>query len=353
MAQTILYYPTIDIKDSAWLRNALLYWDSISSIVPYDDYSDFSPELRYLQRCGIYKPVFPRDLFCSEYASDFTHAIVTKLDRYKRRSNQQYTRRNFIAIHRNKVYAPALHELIHYRKVEPALLEYFADRNFINDYNCEGWMEIDAGVASIYMQTLAEFVVKCCSEDAVIGTDLCKYQSQIYTPTKPRGNTACISLALNNCLPQPTMNIGFEELLDFKNEHKDELAEFRKKLREFEKTLSTCVTVEEVKAETEKFKEDWGAALMKEKNMFSFKKNAFSLGTLSTLIAVPAIAEPLGRVVQELYPGANNYAVLGGVAAVSLAGKFVSYRNKVNEQRSSSGFSYIMKASRLGIIDSV
>ena len=68
MAQTILYYPTIDIQDSTWLRNALLYWDNISSIVPYENYSDFSPELLYLQECGIYKPVFPQDLFCSKYA---------------------------------------------------------------------------------------------------------------------------------------------------------------------------------------------------------------------------------------------------------------------------------------------
>ena len=35
MAQTILYYPTIDIQDGAWLRNAILYWDEVSSIVPY------------------------------------------------------------------------------------------------------------------------------------------------------------------------------------------------------------------------------------------------------------------------------------------------------------------------------
>lgn len=25
--KTILYYPTIRIKDGTWLRNALLYWD--------------------------------------------------------------------------------------------------------------------------------------------------------------------------------------------------------------------------------------------------------------------------------------------------------------------------------------
>ena len=48
MAQTILYYPTIDIQDGAWLRNAILYWDEVSSIVPYEGYPDFSPEILFI-----------------------------------------------------------------------------------------------------------------------------------------------------------------------------------------------------------------------------------------------------------------------------------------------------------------
>jgi hypothetical protein len=55
MAQTILYYPTINIQDGTWLRNAILYWDEVSSIVPYENYPDFSPELLYLQELGVYK----------------------------------------------------------------------------------------------------------------------------------------------------------------------------------------------------------------------------------------------------------------------------------------------------------
>lgn len=29
-----LYYPTIEIRDTDWLKTALLFWDSISTIVP-------------------------------------------------------------------------------------------------------------------------------------------------------------------------------------------------------------------------------------------------------------------------------------------------------------------------------
>lgn len=75
MAQTILYYPTINIQDSAWLRNAVLYWDEVSSIVPYEDYPNFSPEVLFLQRSGVYKAVYPQKLFSSEFAEDFCNSI--------------------------------------------------------------------------------------------------------------------------------------------------------------------------------------------------------------------------------------------------------------------------------------
>ncbi len=360
MAQTILYYPTIDIRDGTWLRNALLYWDNISSIVPYENYPDFSPELLYLQECGVYKPVFPRDLFYSEYAADFTEAIVAKLERYSKRTNLFRVRssnRPSVRIHRNKIYAPALHELIHYKKLSPELVSFFSDSRFINDFNCGGWMEIDAKVASIYMKTLAEFIVKCYSEDIVIGTDQHKHQSQFYTPAKPRKNTVCFSLALDNCLPQPAMNVGFEEILDFKNQHGEDFAEFRKKLREFELVLSKCSEIEEIKFETEKFKESWQAALQKEQKLFTSKKTPFVLGTLYTLVNAPAIAEPIDCALQKIAPTVDGSiisgALLGGVAAISLGYEFVNYRKKINENRSSSGFSYIMKASKSGIITSL
>ena len=79
MAQTILYYPTINIQDGTWLRNAILYWDEVSSIVPYENYPDFSPELLYLQELGVYKAVYPRELFFSEFAEDFCNSILKRI----------------------------------------------------------------------------------------------------------------------------------------------------------------------------------------------------------------------------------------------------------------------------------
>ena len=37
--RTILFYPTIAIQNSNWIKQAIFYWDSISSIVP-SEYRD-------------------------------------------------------------------------------------------------------------------------------------------------------------------------------------------------------------------------------------------------------------------------------------------------------------------------
>jgi hypothetical protein len=34
MARSVLYYPFMDIPDTGWLRNALLHWDNLYTLVP-------------------------------------------------------------------------------------------------------------------------------------------------------------------------------------------------------------------------------------------------------------------------------------------------------------------------------
>ena len=60
--RTVLYYPTIEIPSDRWLRQALLYWDRVGSIVPrsFDDYQDsqaiarFGPDIEYLYGEGVF-----------------------------------------------------------------------------------------------------------------------------------------------------------------------------------------------------------------------------------------------------------------------------------------------------------
>ena len=63
MKRTILYYPTIDIPADDWLRNALLYWDEVSSIVPESSSIELSPTIIYLQEEEQFRRINPNLLF--------------------------------------------------------------------------------------------------------------------------------------------------------------------------------------------------------------------------------------------------------------------------------------------------
>ncbi len=362
MPQSILYYPTININDGAWLRSALLYWDGISSIVPYENYAHLSPELLFLENQGIYRPVYPQDLFFSEYASDFIDEFIRRLSRthysmVKNRADREKLDRKRVYVHRNKIHAPALHELIHYRKIPNELIELLEDSGFARDYNNDGWMEIDARVAQIYMRTFAEFAVKCYDENIVIGTDRKSYQNQLYCNTAKRRNNSCINISLERCLPQPRMDASFEDILYFKNEHRDELLQFMSMLRSYERQLAQAKSVEEIGFYTEQFKEAWQSAIKQTQRLFAQARSAFVWGTAQTLLAVPGLVQSGGALIEGI-PTDRGKAIVtasmfGGTAFVGVKNCYIAYKDKVSSTRDSEGFAYLLKAAQSDLISIV
>ncbi len=348
MAQTILYYPNINIQDGQWLRNALLYWDNISSIVPYDNYGDLSPELLYLQNLGIYEPIYPQDLFRSEYADDFCESIVKRISRYEKEQDRNFSRAGArkVRIHKEKIYAPALHTLIHYRKLPPKLLDYFTDKRHINDYDTYGWMEIDSKIAHIYMRTLAEYSIKCSDKDIVLGTDKVINSQDIYRSTRHRHDTQCCYLNIINCLPQPSTNVSFEEIIDFKVRRADELNAFRQKIHELEQNVYRSQGIEEIKYYENRFIEGWQNCSNDYYKALKDAKMHFIIGGLSTLIAVPFVGDLLTERIGQDF----SYIVQTGSCLLQMKINYIDYKNKISPQKSDGGFSYVVNAYKNGLI---
>ncbi len=54
-----LYYPSIDVPNEGWLKNALLYWDKIQTIVPRSFQQPYSTRTaRELQDEGLLLPLY-------------------------------------------------------------------------------------------------------------------------------------------------------------------------------------------------------------------------------------------------------------------------------------------------------
>jgi hypothetical protein len=61
--RTILYYPTISVPTGNWLRQAILYWDEVSSIVPksWDEklLIAYTQDIQYLKSEGEFRSIDP------------------------------------------------------------------------------------------------------------------------------------------------------------------------------------------------------------------------------------------------------------------------------------------------------
>lgn len=350
MAQSILYYPKIDIQDGAWLRNAILYWDEVSSIVPYEEYDNLSVELQYLKNLGVYSPIYPRDLFVSEYAGEFCSVVVKRIASYDRTitNKPKGIPGERARVHVKKIYAPALYELIHYEKLPPDLLGFFKDKRFIKDYNCGGWMEIDSQIAEIYMKTLAEYSIKCSDKDIVLGTATTVRNREIYGQCSCRKGTQtqCCRINIEKCLPQPTMDISFEDILNFKVKRQDELYAFRKKIRELEIKINKANSPEEIRHYEEDFVESWKTCADDFKKVLKDAKIPFLLSSLVSIVAIPLVGEFLAQKVDPNFAS----AVQVGAAGIGIGLDYLNYKNKISPAKTDGGFSYIIKANNDGIV---
>ena len=352
MAQTILYYPSIDIRDGAWLRNAILYWDEVSSIVPYENYPDFSPELLYLQELGVYKAIYPQKLFSSEFAEDFCKSIIKRITAYNRRSMTKTLNNKIqnsqMRVHKNKIYAPALNEFIHHSKLPSQLLDYFKDKRYINDGNTDDWIETDSKIAQIYMRTLAEYSIKCSGKDIVLGTDNATHSKEIYNPSRNHTDlqTQCCKINIENCFPQPSMDVSFEDILEFKSRRKDELNAFRAKIRELETNIYNADSPELIKHYETQFIEGWQQCSQDYYKVLKDSRITFVMSSLVSLVGIPFIGQHLSsRFSQEV-----SYALQTGAQLLNIGIGYFDYRNKISPSKSDGGFSYIIKGNKDGII---
>ena len=166
MSGSLLYYPSINIHDSAWLRNAILYWDNVSSIVPNEYEPECSPEIEYLRNEGFYIPSYPSRLFHSEKYEDFEAEVIKKLTPFKK----VRLREDGAFIQKTKLNWPELSFQIHCRKLYSGLYDFMLEHRLIESRGDE-WLEMESRAATIYMSTMAGYLAAIHQTPMVVGTD--------------------------------------------------------------------------------------------------------------------------------------------------------------------------------------
>lgn len=375
MRRTILYYPSIEIPDSEWIRNAILYWDEVSSIVPREMEAELYREsqiISILRDENVFRPIYPDSLMSSNYYNDFEFECINRMKYNINQknilpfsvSNSKNTKMHNEKIHFSKIQKPWLDNLnfdntqiIHKDKASSSILDFLNDNHLVKKK--DNWFLIDNKLAEIYMSTLAKYSALSDVNYTVIGSDKIKESNSVY----PHGyrninnkNTKSPVLNLSlNCLPSPNPDISIEKILKFKNKYRDELLDFRRVINEFEEQLCCIESDRDLKERSVLFRENLTRNLRDTTKMLKDSRIDYFLSSLKSIINIKsptAIATYAGLIGQE-FTRIPSVAILSGIGLaglVDVSHSYISMNKGTREKLSDKGFLYLYYAKKKNII---
>jgi hypothetical protein len=243
MNGSALYYPTIDVRDSIWLRSALLYWDKIYTIVPRAIEAPYKTDDTAI--CAKEGQLFP--LYCDDHPEvikrlgertlelveqvrsplPFTVAVGESEPNLKEvlAAYQSPTRRQ---LHPGKFGLTQLHP----DKVSYELRNLF-DRS---KGGSSKWMLVDAPFSDLYMAALALLLAEEQPGLVPVTNDATEHGSAVYAlladssdVIEPQPSTL-ISLTLKSLRIDPSTPV--QDLIRFKQKRAHQLKALGGKLEE-------------------------------------------------------------------------------------------------------------------------
>lgn len=216
------------------------------------------------------------------------------------------------------------------------------------------WFQATEEFAFRYMQLLSEYTIRNDEKDIVMGTDKVSRFNDLYPKTRSRNQPTGLSITLEQCLPVPTPDIGFESILDFKEKRKDELSEMRHVLRDFEQTISTCENEIQMKAAVADFREQWERELNGAGKMLRDDKVDFVLGSFRTLVADAGGTAGLLQWLKDQdflhIPTTAMAAAVGMAGLIGVGACYRDYRSRIKRDAGKNGFAYVLSAKREGLL---
>jgi hypothetical protein len=353
--RTILYYPTIRIPSDTWIKQALLYWDQIGSIVPQTwegrPVIPLSQEIDYLKSEEAFRPFDPDSLL----NRDDTWGSLQELEDEFRSITSSA---EFVRI------VPSLKRQIsshvHIKKVGHELFYNFLEPQGLarRDESNPDWYVFEDNCALLYMSLLAKYLSDIDIQSTFPGTDHKGYESLLFRTSSRQKGFACLDTRFSNVLPVPRNDVSLQDILAFKRRRQSELLHFRETLDEFEKALSQCAQAGEVKSVATNFQGKIMKGVADLSELLKDSGISTVLGSLKTiisvksptLIATAAVAGGYATKVAEV-PIEWAAAGLGVMGLIEIGSYFV---DRINERRATmrnSPFSYLYHARKEGIVD--
>ena len=343
MPNTLLYYPKIAIPDGAWLRQALLYWDQIGSIVPreFDQADHAVPDLRMLYELRIYRPYNPEDFITGdqrlrmEFEQEFI-AISKKPSFWKRLPPPQARR---------------FDSPIHIAKITDDLSEYIQSKSLATRRDrYDHWYQFERSAALLYMSLLAKYMADSAEEMTIPGTDFGLFKDFIFQTENANFSKSCFELTLQDILPVPSQDTPLEKIIEFKSKRKDELISFREVIWGIQNELKNTQEVSEIRDIASRYSDLVKARVSElSKTMYEEKLQLWR-GSLETLVKTDSIPSLSLAFDPFQIPIEYKLAGVGVIGVISVSNYLLDRRNERRKFLRENSFSYLYHAKQEGII---
>jgi hypothetical protein len=365
----ILYYPTISIPTGTWLRQSILYWDEVGSIVPHSYTNEalipYSLDIQYLKSEGLFRPFLPAESIfkqkfnkVEEFEEEFLAILHSpKFQKIlpprpnKENGSKPITKSLLLLLAESEPYSR-----IHEDKISHRLYSILKEEGLA--YSPQGeWHFFEKNTALLYMAVLAKHIADGDIHSTVIGTDIASYQNFIFEAMENSEGVACLATNFWKALPVPRDNVPLSNIVEFKRKRKDELLNFRQTLDDLQSEIKKCENQADVQQVLVKFKEKSDRSLANLEAVLSDSRIATFAGSIRTLIKLdsPALWATLGVAVNQATK-ITDIPIQWTLAGASILGaiEIFSYlTDKRNEKRATlrnEPFSYLAYAKKEGLV---
>ncbi|MCU0423868.1 MAG: DUF6236 family protein [Bacteroidia bacterium] len=348
-----LFYPTIDIRNEDWLKNAVLFWDEINTIVPSSIDNPYQENTtQYLSDVGILKPMpVNPDIDLIEALTADTLNYLNTNEGFQLLTKRRG--RNSI-IHREKL----PRDVSRLFDIHPEKLPYEIQHQLRRSMTDEGWFRVDSNFAIFYMTLLAN---KICEQKAIALltdnsltsnlSDLVRLDNQIaikgrdYDFYNHQRNERHLQLAqglLTNLIIQGikvSKTSSLEDVINFKKRHRDELGDFRTNIAKLTKDIPKNTSIEAYK---QKIEDVYNDEFLPAYN--NFKKSLDGAGvkwTADNFMKVSFFSTSATAIPMTLLGLSLPQALLAG-AGVSVISSLVSYNVDKKDRLRNNPYSYLL-----------
>ncbi len=278
-SNSIVYYPTIEFRDENWLKAALLIWDNIYRIVPYDYIPNDSDEVKFAIDSGRIKSITLQD----EDLESVYKKYESFLENLEFIPDGLHNNDGTTKVHKDKISS----------RLYP-LMESLA-----KEFDGE-WFDLPTEAARGYMQYLSQIVAE--NRQFSLATDNAdswimsayvgekgNFSEMVYDM---KANGQYTSVELLDLIPTDVKHLGIKEIIEHTSYTKDERNEFRSVASEFLDKLTLCSTEDGTYEATESYKDELNRVKKQFQDSTSFMGT--ELARSSIIVGIPTSLTAFG-----------------------------------------------------------